>query len=140
MSALPSVSAHMDTEVYTLDPDMDIIKAIDALIAWGVTGAPVVDEQMQVLGILTEKDCLQVLAMGTDGKPSHGKVSEFMQRKVVTIPPRMNIYYAAGLFLNHTFRRLPVVVDGKLVGAITRFDILRAVSANHHLVLDGQDA
>ena len=135
MSGLPSVSSHMDTVVQTLRPDMSIMEAIDALIEWHVTGAPVVDEQMNLVGILTEKDCLKVLALGTDGEPSRGNVGDYMQRDVVSIPPTMNIYYAAGVFLNHNFRRLPVVVGGKLVGAITRFDILRAVSANHALVL-----
>lgn len=135
MSRLPSVRTHMDTDVRTFSPDMPILDAIDALISWKVTGAPVVDGQFNVLGILTEKDCLQVLAKGTDADLPTGVVSDYMQRKVVSITPDMNIYYAAGIFLNHNFRRLPVMVDGKLVGAITRFDILRAVSANHRLVL-----
>ncbi len=135
MSGLPSVAAHMDTEVFTFSPDTPVMEAIDSLMQWHVTGAPVVDEQNCVIGILTEKDCLQLLAMGTDGERSRGTVGDYMQRKVITIPPTMNIYYAAGLFLNHNFRRLPVVKDGKLVGAITRFDILRAVSIDHALVL-----
>lgn len=134
MSTLPSVRTHMDTEVHTFSPDTDIMEAIDCLLSWRVTGAPVVDSAVQVVGILTEKECLKLLAMGTDGNRSTGTVSDFMQKNVVTIPPDMNIYYAAGLLLNHNFRRLPVVAGGKLVGAITRFDILRAVSLNRHLV------
>ena len=128
MSRLPSVRTHMDTDVSTFSPETDIMEAIDSLISWKVTGAPVVDADVRVVGILTEKDCLKVLAMGTDGERASGTVGDFMQRKVVTIPPDMNIY-AAGLLLNHNFRRLPVVAGGKLVGAITRFDILRAIAS-----------
>ncbi len=135
MSTLPSVRSFMDTEVPTLSPEMDILDAIDTLIEQQVTGAPVVDADRAVVGILTEKDCLMVLAMGSDGDQPKGVVHEFMTKSVTIIPPRMNIYYAAGLFLNNSFRRLPVVEDGRLVGAITRFDILKAVSANHKLVL-----
>jgi len=123
----------MDTDVPTMSPHTDILDAIDFLIEKHVTGAPVVDHEGTVIGILTEKDCLMVLAMGHNADAPAGRVEDFMRTNVVTIPPRMNIYYAAGLFLHHEFRRLPVVENGKLVGAITRFDILKAVSANHKL-------
>ena len=136
MTRLPSVREHMDTNVPTVSPDMPILDAIDLLIQWHVTGAPVVNEQGEILGMLTEKDCLLVLALGSDNDRPNGVVREYMTKKVVHIPSRMNIYYAAGLFLNHSFRRLPVVDDGKLVGAITRFDILKAISANHKLIFD----
>lgn len=136
MNRLPSVREYMDTRVHTLAPETPILEAIDFLIDKHVTGAPVVNAQDEVVGILTEKDCLMVLALGSDNERPTGVVSEFMSKNVVQIPSRMNIYYAAGLFLNHNFRRLPVVDDGKLVGAITRFDILKAISANHKLVFD----
>jgi CBS domain-containing protein len=50
-----------------------------------------------------------------------------MTSDVQTIPPTMDIYYCAGLFMNVSFRRFPVVENGRIVGAITRFDLLRAV-------------
>ena len=135
MPPLPPVSRYMDTRVPSLRPEMDILGAVDFLIANHVTGAPVVDDQGRVLGILTEKDCLRLLTMGTsDADTPAGTVGDFMTRNVVTVPPEVNIYHAAGLFLAHSFRRLPVVRGGRLIGAITRFDILRAVSANHKLV------
>lgn len=134
MARLPAIRQFMDTEVPTLSPDTDILDAIDFLIDNRVTGAPIVDAKGTVVGMLSEKDCLRVLAMGTDAERSKGPVSAFMTTPAQTVPPGMNIYFAAGVFLANAFRRLPVVEDGKLVGAITRFDILRAVSKDHKLV------
>ena len=135
MASLPAVADFMDHEVFTFHQDQDILEAIDQLIAHHVTGAPVVDDQQHVIGIFTEKDGLRLLTLGSGGDEARGTVKKFMCRDVVCIPSKMNIYYAAGLFLHHSFRRLPVVDNGVLVGAITRFDILRAVSVNHKLVL-----
>lgn len=136
MSRLPSVREYMDTNVPTLSPDTPILEAIDFIVEHHVTGAPVINAEGALVGMLTEKDCLMVLALGSDNDRPSGTVDSYMSKKVISIPSRMNIYYVAGLFLNHSFRRLPVVDDGKLVGAITRFDILKAVSANHKLVFD----
>lgn len=134
MPRLPVVRDYMDLEVATLVPEMDILEAIDFLIGNHVTGAPVVDKAYRVIGILTERDCLRLLALGHKGDVAAGTVGDFMTRNVVTLAPGTDIYYAAGLFLSHTFRRLPVVDGSRLVGAITRFDLLRALSLNHQLV------
>jgi CBS domain-containing protein len=134
---LPAVRDYMDLKVATLQPDMDILEAIDFLIANHVTGAPVVDHELRVLGMLTEKDCLRLLALGSGDDVAQGTVRDFMTTQLTVIEPRTNIYFAAGLFLSHSFRRIPVVEGGKLVGAITRFDLVRAVSENHKLVRDG---
>ena len=137
MPRLPAVRDYMDLEVATLRPEMDILAAIDFLIASHVTGAPVVDDDNRVLGMLTEKDCLRLLALGSGDDVAQGTVADFMTTQLTVIEPRTNIYFAAGLFLSHNFRRIPVVEGGKLVGAITRFDLVRAVSENHKLVRDG---
>jgi CBS domain-containing protein len=118
----------MDTEVPTLTPDIGIADAVDFLINQRVTGAPVIDSNGDLVGIVTEKDCLKLLAMGdASSDVPKGTVAEFMSTDLRTVPPRMNVYFAAGMFLNDHVRRFPVVEDGKLVGAITRFDILRAI-------------
>jgi predicted transcriptional regulator len=126
---LPRVSEYMDDHVPTLEPSMTILEAIDFLLEHRVTGAPVVLND-KVIGKVTEKDCLNVLA-GGDGECALAKrtVKDYMNTDVVCVPPHMDIYYAAGMFLNNNSRRLLVVEDGKLVGAITRFDILRAIQA-----------
>ena len=125
---LPTVREFMDTYVDTLSPDMDIMEAVKFLLQKRVTGAPVTSGKGELLGILTERDCLKLLTLGNaEHVAPTGTVKNFMTAKVQTIPPDMDIYYAAGLFLTVTFRRFPVVDKGRMVGAITRFDILRAV-------------
>ncbi|MCP4804944.1 MAG: CBS domain-containing protein [Proteobacteria bacterium] len=126
----PSVRQFMDTDVPTLSASTDIHAAVVFLLDHHVTGAPVLDEAGVVVGILTEKDCLRLLTLGTEnGQPVRGSVGDFMTANPVTVSPDMNVYYVAGLFLHHAFRRLPVVQGKKLVGAITRFDVLRAIRA-----------
>jgi len=118
----------MDTYVDTLSPETDIMEAVKFLLQKRVTGALVTSSKGELLGILTELDCLKLLTLGNaDHVAPSGKVKDFMSSEMQTIPPNMDIYYAAGLFLNVSFRRFPVVENGVLVGAITRFDILRAV-------------
>lgn len=130
---LPAVREFMDTYVDTLSPDTDIMEAVNFLLQKRITGAPVTNSKGELLGILTERDCLKLLTLGdVDQAARTGKVRDFMTSQVQTIPPDMDIYYAAGLFLNVSFRRFPVVEKGRIVGAITRFDILRAV--HHKLV------
>ncbi len=65
---------------------------------------------------------------GIQGEPpTDATVAEYMTPDVVTVPPTVDIYYVAGIFLKNKFRRLPVVKDGKIVGAITRYDLLRVI-------------
>ena len=127
MQPLPTVQDVMDTKVPTLSPSTPVLDAIDFLLKNRVTGAPVVDADGTLLGILTEKDCLQLVARSAEPENVRDLVGDLMTTELVTIPPTMDIYYTAGLFLKKSFRRFPVVGEGRLVGAVTRFDILRAI-------------
>ena len=127
MDKLPLVRDHMDTFVHTLSPDTEILEAVRFLLKHQVTGAPVVDSENHVIGIVGEKDCMKLISEGVNGDAPDGAVKDYMRTEVRTISPDMDIYYVAGLFLQETLRRFPVVEDGKLIGAITRFDILRAM-------------
>ena len=128
MKSLPKVGDFMDAVVPTLSPETQIMKAVDFLLRHQVTGAPVVDSDGRLLGIITETDLLKLVTEGIQGQPpTEATVAEYMTPDVVTVPPTVDIYYAAGIFLNNKFRRLPVVKDGKIVGAITRYDLLRVI-------------
>jgi len=125
---LPTVSEIMDQYMDTLSPETDIIDAVNFLLEKRVTGALVTNGDNKLVGIITEFDCLKLLTLGG---PNHeipqGTVKDFMTSEVQVIPPSMDIYFAAGLFMAAKFRRFPVVEQGRVVGAVTRFDILRAV-------------
>jgi len=125
---LPAVRDFMDRYVETISPDADIMEAVDFLLEKRVTGALVANDKGELVGMLTEFDCLRLLTLGdAQHEAPKGKVKDFMVSDVRTVPPGMDIYYCAGLFMDVSFRRFPVVDKGRLVGAITRFDLLRAV-------------
>lgn len=125
---LPLVSDYMARFVDALRPEMDIYDAVDFLLERRVTGAPVIDEERRVVGVLGEKDCLRLFAKGSGAKPPHGNVRDFMSAKFQHVTPDMDIYYAAGLLLQEEERRLPVLdAQDHLVGELTRFDVLRAI-------------
>lgn len=130
MGPLPMVGDYMDTQVPTLLPEMEILDAVEYLLGHHVTGAPVVDAYGRLIGMLTERDCLKLLSVGAEAGMPRGAVQDFMTTDLITVGPSTDVYYAAGLFLKHTFRRLPVVEKGRLAGAITRFDILRVIRSN----------
>lgn len=130
MIRLPVVRDYMVTRLHTLTPEVRILDAVDMLVARQVSGAPVVREG-RLVGMLSEKDCVRLLSKGGDDDDvPTGTVGDYMVREVKTVPPSMDIYYLAGLFIKHPYRRYPVVEDGVLVGQISRRDVLRAIQAH----------
>ena len=130
MKELPTVADCMAKRPRSLAPDTPILDAIKFLLKHRISGAPVVDADGKLVGIISEKDCLKLVARGVDNRPPTGCVADFMSREVRCIPSNMDIYFAAGRFLAEVFRRFPVVDDGRLVGQISRRDLLAAMLAN----------
>jgi CBS domain-containing protein len=130
LPTIPVVRTFMDTETHALSADDDILDAVRRLIDEGVTGAPVVDASGKLVGILSEYECLRLLAEGHRADVARGAVRDFMLTDLPTVTPTTDIYYVAGMFLKNPQTRRFVVVEGtRLVGVITRKDVLRAVES-----------
>jgi CBS domain-containing protein len=122
-----SVRDYMATELLTLKPEMEILRAVHILLEHDFGGAPVVDDAGRLVGILTEKDCMKVVLNAGYHSEYGGRVAEYMSTEVVTMRPEDSIVEAAQRFLDQNFHRYPVVVDNELVGQISRRDIMRAL-------------
>ena len=115
----------------TLSPDMDIYRAMKQLLKSRLTGAPVVDDDGMLLGMLTERDCLQVLVAGElDGLPG-GKVSDYMSTPAESIWLTSSLYDIVHIVLTKAFRKLPVVDDhGRVIGQASRRDTLEVFESS----------
>lgn len=98
-----------------------ITRAIELMKRHGVGGLPVVDNTNRVLAIVTERDLLSVFETRARG----AKVAGLMTEKVVTADSGTTIIEAEKQMVEKSFRRLPLVSDGKLVGIVTAMDIVR---------------
>ncbi len=123
------VADHMATKLITFKPDQPIFEVIDTLISNKISGGPVVNNDNELVGVISEGDCLKELVKGKyDNIPTlSGNVEDHMAKEVVSISPDENIFEAAKMFLNRRLRRFPVVRAGKLIGQISQKDIMKAV-------------
>ena len=124
-----TVKDYMSGRLVTFAPDTDVLDAIHELLQHRISGAPVVDNFGNLVGMLSEFDCMQVvLTSGYHGEPG-GPVSDLMVTDVKTVDANMSIMDIAQLFMESGLRRYPVLLDNRLVGQISRRDVLRALEA-----------
>ncbi len=135
----PNVKTYMTTRLITLRKDMDVYFAIGLLLKNNISGAPVIDDNNNLCGILSEKDCLRIFANGSFYDMPGGSVSQFMTDVVLTVEPTSDLFSVADKFLKHNFRRMPVVKGKKLVGQISRRDVLRAIQDTTNYDMDSNE-
>jgi len=128
MLATLKVKDYMSVNKCSFTPDMDILRAIHKMLESRISGGPVIDEHSNMIGFLSEKDCMQVaLNAAYQQAGAAGRVSEFMSPNIDTLDVETPILEVAELFLKGSFKRFPVVMDNRLVGTITRQNVLRAL-------------
>ena len=122
------VRDYMVGQLVTFKPDMDVLDAIHELVQHRIAGAPVVNDQGDLIGMLSELDCMKVALNAGYYGDWGGPVGDFMTPEVESVDAEMNIIDLAQKFLDSGFRRFPVLRNNRLVGQISRRDVLRALS------------
>ena len=120
------VGDYMATRLVTFHRNDNVVSAMGMLLDKKISGAPVVDDAGNLVGILSEVDLLEIIVQDSYYDESIGIVADYMQPEVDTVDADMDIYALAERFLKEHRRRYPVVDNGRLVGQISRRDVLRA--------------
>ena len=107
--------------------DMDILEASKMLLKHRITGAPVINEEKEALGFLSEKDCLRFTMNVKYHNNEPGYVGDYMSRTIISLPPSSDIYYATDLFTKNPFYSYPVVENDIVVGVVYRHSVLEAL-------------
>ena len=128
------VSDYMARRLVTFRPDQTMDEVLDLLLAKNISGGPVIDENGNLVGVISEGDCLKQVVKGKyNNHPTlSGYVRDYMAINVKYVDPNLNIFELAEMFLNMRLRRFPVMENGKLVGQISQKDVMRAMIKLHN--------
>ena len=118
----------MTKDLITFKPDQMVEDVIQSLIKYKISGGPVVNDNYELIGVISEGDCLKDISESRyyNMPMEQHKVENRMIKNVETIDGNMNVFDAANKFLESKIRRFPIVENGKLVGQISQKDILKA--------------
>jgi len=127
-SAPLKVKDYMTTKLITFRPDQSVQEVVESLIKYKISGGPVVNDKQELVGIISEGDCLKQLSESRyyNMPLEHDNVEKRMATNVETIDGNLDVFDAANKFLQSKRRRFPIVENGKLVGQISQKDILKA--------------
>lgn len=122
------VKDFMSTSLTTFKPEQSVPEVIEVLIKNRISGGPVVNDKNELVGIISEGDCIKQLSDSQyyNMPIENIKVETCMVKEVETIDGNTTIFDAANQFLSAKRRRFPIVEDKKLIGLISQKDILKA--------------
>ena len=126
-----AVRDYMSSRLITFHPDQSISEVVATLLKKRISGAPVINDRHELVGVISEGDCLKEIVKGKylNYPMLDGRVADHMARNVKYIMPDISIFEAAKMFLNLKIRRFPVLDENmKLIGQISQKDIMRAVN------------
>jgi CBS domain-containing protein len=116
----------MTREIITVSPKMTVKQVAMTLIKNQISGAPVAGKNGKIVGVVSEADIV-----GKKGKD----VQAIMSKKVISIAENTQVEEIARLMTTHKIKRLPVMRGDKIVGIVSRADIVSAIATGKHLAL-----
>lgn len=122
-----TVRDHMQNRMPLIRCGMHIADVVDTLLEHRLTGAPVVNNNNEVIGFISEHDCLKQLLVSSYHSEGMPRVDELMHDKPLTVSPEDSLVDLARCMETNKPKVYPVVENGKLIGVISRSDVLRAL-------------
>ena len=127
------VKDFMTQDMVVFKEGQDILEVMDQLIKFRISGGPIVNSRNELVGIISEGDCIKQLSESRYyNQPMENRnVENYMVKKVETVSPDMNLFDVANKFLTLKIRRFPVCENGRLVGLISQKNVLKAALDLH---------
>ena len=123
------VGTVMTKSVITITRDTEIYEAMRIMVENNITGLPVVNDDMTIAGVISEKDVLKLL-YNVEDRP--GRVEEFMSTDVVCFDEKDSLIDISECFIHNNFRRVPILSDGKVTGIVSRKDVIKYILKLRH--------
>jgi CBS domain-containing protein len=123
---LVSVRDIMTEHVVAIDPSGTVKEAVELLLRHSISGLPVIDAHNRLVGLVSEYDLLTNLITA---EPTSNPVSHYMMHDVRTVAPEDNVLQVAERFLASRDHRYPVVENGRLIGIVSRRDVMRLIES-----------
>ena len=124
---MPTAAEFMTSTVHTVRPETEITEAVGVLTTRGCSGAPVVDADGHIVGVLTHEGCMRALSGAAFNGEQPGLVSDHMSREFAVVEPAADLFHVVSALSNEAGRRVLVASEHKLVGIVTRTDALKAL-------------
>ena len=122
------VSDYMKPVTVHFSSKTSVEEVVKTLVKNKLVGAPVLDDNKQLIGFISEKDCLKQMVNDSYYSQDHQVAQDIMRKNPLSVSPNASIIELASEMLGPRPKLFPVVDDGQVVGIITRADVLKALS------------
>lgn len=126
------VKETMSRDVITVKETTPLNEALNLLLKENITGLPVVSGDMFLIGMVSEKDMLKLLY---DSQTENKLVSDVMTREVVSFDEDTDLFDVCECLIKNNFKRVPILSQSKLVGIVSRKDIIKSILKYRNITL-----